>query len=269
MKLAFMTFACPQWDLKQVVEAAERFGYHAVELRIDANHGHGVEVWTTKSERQKLNHIIRQAGVDVCCLATSLQMVNETAIDHLHGRVDLAADLEVPALRVFGGPKPDEWDRTEYIDRLVQSCRDAVSVCQNGAIQLWLETHDSLSLAADCAEVVRRVNHPLVAINYDNMHPYRHGESVEQSFEHMGNHIRHCHFHDALNSPDQVVIKPIGSGELPIDNMFTQLLATGYNGTLSGEWFHNQYGDTPEASLERYAEDMKALCARHNVYLGV
>ena len=266
MRLAFMTFACPEWELPQILEAAEVHGYQSVELRIDAGHKHEVEVWTTKGERKVTEKIIRKSGIDICCLATSLQMGQETANDHLHARVDLAADLGVPALRVFAGPKPEHMDRDSYIQHLVHTLRDSVSICQNGSIQLWLETHDSMSLAADCSAVVRGVNHPLLGINYDNMHPYRRGESVEESFAAMGNMIRHCHFHDAVNSDKEVVVKPIGEGQMPVDVMFASLIASGFDGTISGEWFYQQYGETPEASIERYAQDMKALAARHGVH---
>ena len=71
-----------------------------------------------------------------------------------------------------------------------------------------------------------------------------------------------------MNRRDAVIIRPLGRGELPMDDMFLGLLRTGFDGYLSGEWFNEMYGETPEVSLAAYKRDMVAIAERHGAALG-
>lgn len=268
MKLSFMTFACPEWTLPQVLQAAQQHGYHGVELRVDAHHSHGVEVETGPAQRREVARMIRESGIEPCCLATSLQFVNPESVNEAGPLIALANEMGAPALRVFCGPLPDGANLADAVDRVATHLHHAGHEAVQAGVQLWLETHDTFSKAHDAAAAVHRADHPAVGINYDNMHPYRKGETIEESFAAMGELIRHAHFHDAMNHPEQVVIKPVGEGELPIDEMFAALVKAGYAGYLSGEWFGTMYGTDAETSLARYRDDMTALAEKFGVKLG-
>ena len=266
--VSFMTFACPDWHFEQVLDAAVRHEYHGIEFRCDARHEHGVEIWSAPDERKRWAKKLREADVFPCCLATSLQLIEPEAVEAIEPRLQLAADLEIPLLRVFCGAPPPGWEKQRVIEMLADHLRAAGDRAAELELTLLLETHDTVSLGADAAEAVRLATHPAIAINYDNLHPYRDGESIERTFSAIGEFVRHCHLHDALNREDQVIIRPFGEGELPMDDMAAALFATGYDGFISGEWFHQQYGPTPDESLERYRADVAALCSRHNVTLA-
>jgi sugar phosphate isomerase/epimerase len=268
MKLSFMTFACPTWTLPQVIDAAVRHGYRGIEFRCDATHAHGVEVNADAERRRQIRDALDDAGVKPCCLATSLRFAHEAALDEAPARIDLAHDIGCPALRVFCGPIPEGVHEHEMHQRVAKHLREVAAHAQQAGVELWLETHDTFSRAADAAEAVRLADHPSIGINYDNMHPFRKGESLDATFAELTGLIRHTHFHDAIKSPDQVVIKPVGEGELPMDDMFARLAETGFTGYLSGEWFGTMYGPDPDASLERFKRDMETLAARHGVKLG-
>ena len=59
------------------------------------------------------------------------------------------------------------------------------------------------------------------------------------------------------------MIKPLDTGELPMDDMMRALLSLGYTGYLSGEWFNTMYGSEPDESLAAYYRDMKTLVERN------
>src|SRR5690606_11843300 len=101
MKISFMTFACPEYDIKQVLAAATEFGYHGVEFRTDANHSHGVELSAINGERKSIRAALDSEAIEACCLATSLQFATERVMDEVQPRIDLAHDIGCPALRVF------------------------------------------------------------------------------------------------------------------------------------------------------------------------
>jgi sugar phosphate isomerase/epimerase len=267
MKLSFMTFACPTWTFQEVVDAAVRHGYHGIEFRCDATHAHGVEVTTDAQRRHEIRDALEDAGVRACCLATSLQFAADRVLEEAPARIDLAAEIGCPALRVFCGPVPEGLHLHELHHRVAAHLREVAPRAQQSGVQLWLETHDTFCRAADAAEAVRQADHPAIGINYDNMHPYRKGEGVPQTFAELADLIRHTHFHDAVNHPEQVVIKPLGEGQLPMDEMFLGLVNAGYNGYLSGEWFGTMYGEDPDTSLQRFKRDIETLADRHGVKL--
>ncbi len=268
MKLAFMTFACPDWRFDEVVAAAIRHGYHGVEFRCDAGHLHGVEVAASRKERAAMRDKLHNEHVELCCLATSLRFVFHEAVEELAERAELAADLGCSALRVFCGQPAESIGHEELVARCAHNLRAASDIASHSGVELWLETHDAASRAAVAVAIIHAVNQPNVAINYDNMHPHRAGESLETTVAQLGSLVRHCHFHDSLNRPDQVVIRPLDRGELPMDEMFQALVRMGFDGYLSGEWFDRQYGDDPDEALEAYHRDMVRLAERNGVHLA-
>lgn len=268
MKLSFMTFACPTYSVEQVVDTAVRHGYQGVEFRTDAKHAHGVEITADREERKHIRRVLEKNEIEACCLATSLQFATDKVLDELQPRLDLAHDIGCPGLRVFCGPMPAGAKMSDTIEKVGRQLRAAAVLAEQAGVQLWLETHDTMSKAADAAAAVRAANHPAVGMNYDNMHPYRMGEDLETTLAALGTLVRHTHFHDAIGKPDVVMIKPLGKGDLPMDDMFLALKNMGFTGYLSGEWFNEMYGPTPGESLQQFHDDMHTLGERHGVKIG-
>ncbi len=268
MKISFMTFACPEWSLDEVIDAAGRYGYHGVEFRCDAKHAHGLEVYIGDNERKAIARKLEKADIEICCLATSLQFAREVVHDEAPARIKLAADLGCPALRVFCGPPPTEMDDDTLIRTVAENLRAIATLAEQSQVQLWLETHDRMSKATLAAPAVRMANHPNVGLNYDNMHPYRQGEPLETTLAQVDGLVRHTHFHDAINAPDKVIVTPFGKGQMPLDEMFTGLLDMGYDGYISGEWFRDMYGAQPDDALERFYEDVATLAEKHGVRIA-
>jgi len=261
MKISFMTFACPQWAAPDVIAAAVRHGYHGIEFRTDADHSHGVEIDASKEQRAEVREQLRDSDIEPCCLATSLQFVNDAAVEDSKARVELAADLGCPGLRVFCGKVPDgeQMQMPAIIEKVAANLRAAAEFAQQHQVELWLETHDTFCKAEPAVAAIRAADHPSVGLNWDNMHPHRMGEPLEKTRELISGLIRHTHFHDAIREPDVVEIKPVGEGGMPMDEMINVLVDETYTGYLSGEWFGEQYGSDPDESLARYHNDMANL----------
>ncbi|NLV74853.1 MAG: sugar phosphate isomerase/epimerase [Chloroflexi bacterium] len=265
IKISFMTFACPDYSFDQVVDLAVRHSYQGIEFRTDSGHAHGVEVSADAATRVQMRHKMADAGIEACCLATSLQFVNEQAVEQAPALIDLAAELLIPGLRVFCGPLPEGVSLKDAIKRAAANIAKVADRAQAAGVQLWLETHDSVSLAVDAGQIVRLADHPAVAINWDNMHPYRNGESLETTWEAISPYIQHTHFHDSVNEPGAPIITPFGQGGLPVQKMFDLLQSVHYIGYYSGEWFGEQMGADADTSLAAHRDGLLALeAAYHN-----
>jgi len=259
MKISFMTFACPKATFDEVLDLAKRHGYDGIEFRCDSDHQHGVMVDSTTAARKEYRTKLADASLEACCLATSLRFVEDSSVADAPARIELAAEVAFPGLRVFCGPLPDGMTIENAIPRVADNLSKVADLAADAGVELWLETHDSVSLGVHAGAIVSRVNHPSVGINWDNMHPYRNGEPLDVTWEAIGQYVRHTHFHDAVAKPGAPIICRFGEGDLPIREMHGLLKEAGYEGYLSGEWFNTQMGPDPDASLKNYKEGILAL----------
>ena len=112
MKLSFMSFLFPQASASELVAMALKHGYHGVEFRAEAKHGHGVELDAPPACIQEVRRALADAGLSASCLATSVRYggLDRSAREAMSERctrlLDLATRLGAPCVRVFGDPLP-------------------------------------------------------------------------------------------------------------------------------------------------------------------
>lgn len=264
MNYAFMTFSTPQLSLSQVLEAARRYGYDGIEPRLDAKHAHGIEVTATLAERAAIRKAVAASGLRLACLATSLKFANpadeETAIAQARERIDLAADVDAPVIRVFGGACPKERTREQAIDQVTKCLAAVADQAASRGVTVCMETHDDWCDPAHVAAVLAKVGHPAVACNWDVMHPVRMGlATVDESFERLRPWIRHAHLHDGAPGKEAKLV-PIGTGAIDHRAFVRLLKQDGYTGFLSGEWIkwepYEVHLPRELATLRRYEQEI-------------
>ncbi|MEW6750524.1 MAG: sugar phosphate isomerase/epimerase family protein [Candidatus Latescibacterota bacterium] len=240
MKIAFMTFSTPELTLDEVLAAAARFGYDGIEPRVGSGHRHGLEYDAARDVRARAVRQAADAGVAYACVATSCQFANPAkAAAHLSDArraIELAADLEAPCIRVFGGPVPQGIPRHEAVATVAASLAALAEEAAAAGVCLCLETHDDWCDPHHVAAVMKRVAHPAVAVNWDVMHPVRMGlASVDESFDALRPWIRHLHVHDGA-AGKALRLVPMGAGMIDTRRAVERLAQADYGGYLSGEW---------------------------------
>lgn len=251
-----MSFSTPSLSLTEMLHTARRYGYQGIEPRLDAKHAHGVEVTTDAEQRKVIREQAREAGVELACLATSLRYADpsiaESMVSDTHERIDLAADVGAPVIRVFGGKIAEGLTREQAIELVAQSLAKVANHAARRGVTVCVETHDDWCAPADVAAVLRRVDHPAVAVNWDIMHPVRTAKvSIDSAFETLKPWIRHLHIHDGIGSE----LAPIGTGTIDHRRVIELLKGLGYTGFLSGEWIN---WEPYEVHLPRELAAMKA-----------
>ena len=247
MKYAFMTFSTPTLSLADALATARRHGYDGIEPRLDAQHAHGVEVAADPAQRAAIRQQAAASGVALACLATSLRYADPAQTDDMlsqtRARIDLAADVGAPVLRVFGGQIPAGLARAAATDLLVRSLRAVADHAAARGVTVALETHDDWCDPRHVAAVMRGVNHPAIGVNWDIMHPVRAAQTdVATSFALLQPWIRHLHVHDGpLENPLRFL--PIGQGAIDHRTALRLLRESGYAGFISGEWINWEPAD--------------------------
>jgi len=266
MKYSFMTFSCPELSLQEALSVAGRFGYDAIEPRIQSEHKHGIELDAPAKARAAARRAAEESGIALCCIATSCCFADPTtAAEHVEtarAAIDLARDVGASRIRVFGGRLPDGVGRGQAIDLVVRSLSLVADQAEARGVTICMETHDAWCDPEDVAEVMRRIDHPAVAVNWDIMHPVRvAGASIDHAWETLKPWVRHVHFHDGV--PDgglsrygvpTMALAPVGRGEIDHERAVRLLQEAGYSGYLSGEWIN---WEPWEDHLPRELEMMK------------
>ena len=235
-----MTFSCPELSLDEALSAAKRYGYDGIEPRIVSGHKHGVELDADAAKRKEIKQKAADSGIALCCVATSCSYADPATssanADETLRCIDLAADVGSPRLRVFGGVIPEGVTRAQATDLLVESLRSVADHAGERGVTVCMETHDHWCDPAHLAEVMRQVNHPAIAVNWDIMHPVRAaGATMDCAFETLKPWIRHIHFHDGAAGAGGE-LKPCGEGIVDHRRAVELLLTIPYDGYLSGEW---------------------------------
>lgn len=244
MKLSFMTFATPDLDLTQVLTAALRYGYDAVEPRAEAEHKHGVELETTKKQRKEIKAAFADMGVDLCCIATSRTYSmsdpekRAESVELTKKYIDLAADLGAPTIRVFGGGTPEGADYADVKKYVAEGLRECAEYAKGSGVWVCIETHDSYCNANDLVDVVKMADSPQAAINWDIMHPCTAGMTIAEAFEAVKPYTKHCHAHDGIwrTEGGGWDLAPMGTGGIDHAEAIRLLASINYDGAFSGEW---------------------------------
>ena len=264
MKYAFMSFSCPKLGLDAFLAAAAHYGYEGVEPRIACGHQHGIELAASPVARRAARRTAEKSGIALCCLATSCSYANpatsEAQVAETLRAIDLAGDVGSPRLRVFGGKIPDGVSRDQAMESVVRSLQGVADRAAARGVTVCMETHDSWCDPAHVAEVMRRVNHPAVAVNWDIMHPVRvAGATMDAAFAALRPWVRHVHFHDGKTEKGKLVFTPIGTGEVDHRRAVALLKGVGYEGFLSGEWIdwepYESHLPCELATMRRYEQE--------------
>ncbi|MFA5858081.1 MAG: sugar phosphate isomerase/epimerase family protein [Elusimicrobiota bacterium] len=242
MKYSFMSFSCPELSLKELLDTAKRFGYDGIEPRAESKHNHGVEIETDKSTREKIKSEVSQSGIALSCIATSCKYSDPSTAEQNVGQtlkfIDLAGDVGVTKIRVFGGIIPKEITRDVSMASIVKSLSSVAEHAKTRGVDVCMETHDNWCDPKHVAEIMKKVNHPNIAVNWDIAHPVTNKlATIRESFDTLRQWIKHVHFHDiSVQEGKKNELVPIGQGVVDHKAAVLALRELGYTGYLSGEW---------------------------------
>lgn len=260
MRLAFSTLACPDWPLDRVVDAAVRYGYEGIELRIVD--GELVSPAMSVAQRERTREAVRGAGLAVCCVDTSIEIADPSvSVDEALAHLDLAAELGGPMIRVFGGA-PEGEPRSATTGRVGERL---VALAERGrslGVAVAVETHDSFAAGEVLAEVLSDAPGD-VGVIWDTLNPIVAGELPDRTFAAIADRLVHVHVKDGAAPPDLEENRLLGDGRVPFAAILEMLASRSYEGWLSVEWEKRWQPAIAEAdvALPRYAEGLRALLA--------
>ena len=273
--LSASTLGAPGESLQQVLSWLQETSFAGIELRLSV--GEIADPTLTRAARRAVRTEIEAAGVIVTGIASYVKVgsaaEDEMIVGSLVGALDFAADLGAPMVRVFPGAPVERgpYDRVpqllqprEEVNTRAARRLDAVaSYAEDCGVLPALETHDSHPTGQHIAAVLAQVTGAVGAI-WDLMHPWRVGETLEESWAALSPWLAAGRGSVQVKDADLPADpKPllIGEGTLPTDEFAELLIREGYAGPVILEWEKKWH---PEAvPLDQALTSTKRWLDRH------
>lgn len=263
MDRCFSTLGCVELDLSQIVDLATHFGISHLEIRGIAGTLDLPDYF--RGRRDESLRLLDEKKIKIRVLGSSCKLVGvrgEAGMDELYAFSELADELHVPYVRVFGGGEmgttPSEIDFDQGASRLVRWHEERKK--RGWRCELIMETHHGLCSAGNCLKLISLVDVP-VWILWDTHHTFLDGgEDIQTTWSQLRPYVRHVHFKDSIATnggrhPYHYVLP--GRGQMPLTELIAMLQADSYTGDLSLEWERHWHKELP--SLEEALQATASL----------
>lgn len=271
MRLSISTLPFREWEPEKVLEFCARFGYEAIEIRMDYH------TWSMldapDSHYQGLYEQIRTKGLCVSNLGSGIVLGcwQESALQELRRCFEIADLLQTKGVRIMLGyvrKTQDTPKKALDLPGIERWLLQADQMAERLDKEVWIETHNEFSSGRSLVQLIDALGLRHVRVIWDVMHPLEVGETVEQTVQILGERLVHVHIKDGLpwNDPNMLIWKytKICQGEIPLQKIIALLQAKGYNGYYSLEW---ESAWRPELTvlhcdqqeMEQYPQTMKML----------
>ncbi len=269
MKLAFSTLGCPNWDLRQVVAAARKWGYEGIELRAL---GGSLDLLSraefAAGQLAATRAYLADEGIEICCIDTSCAFHSPDASERTKqvsialAQADLAAKLGAPLIRVFPD-KIQPGSQRDETRQWIAACLHDIAERIPPAVDVALETHGDFARAEAAAEIVMFANHSKVKLIWDVANSMAAGDAIERAGRTVQPHLAHVHLRDAKPVRGSEHWLPVlaGKGRVSFADTLAAIRELKYEGYLSFEWekyWHPEI-EAPEVALPDFINTIRNL----------
>ncbi|WP_338872504.1 sugar phosphate isomerase/epimerase family protein [Spirosoma sp. SC4-14] len=273
--LAFSTLGCPKWTLNQILDAAVKDGYDAIEIR-----GLEGQMDLTKSPAfDSSDHIASTRklaaakGIKIINLGASTQLhhadpaTRQRHLDEAKRFITLADELACPYVRVFPDALPKDQEREATLDRIAQGLVELADYAKGSNVSVLLETHGDGVQTDELVSMMQKASSPKVGLIWDvfNMWSVT-KEPPAQVYKKLKPYIRHTHIKDAKIVDGKHHYVALGMGDSPIFEAIAALKKGGYSGYYSFEWektWHPEI-EEPEIVFPHYPKVLNTFFATGN-----
>ena len=247
MKLAFSTLGCPDWSLKYSIEQAKKFGFHAIEIRgiKDCLRADTIEELLPENREESLKYL-KENGIAFCSLDASASFheksKREESLEEALSTVKLAAECNIPYVRIFGNNLVTENEEAEISD-IGAAIRVLCEKSLEFNVEILLEVHGDFNTSDRILKLYNAVNCPNFGIVWDIQHSREDIASFWQKTKHL---VRHVHIKDSIRG----TLCSVGKGDLPVAAIVRMLENDGYDGFFCLEWEKRWHPELRDAAEE-------------------
>ena len=267
MKLAFSTLGCPSWDWNKIINEAEKNGYSGLELRGIEEEIYLPKTWPLLKVNQKETlQVLADKNLVITDLGAGSSfhdpMKYDASLQEAKDYIDLAAELKVAYIRIFGDKIPDPDKAQETFALIVKGINTICAYAAPKGVVCLMETHGDFASLETLNPIIKGIEWDNFGIIWDVGHTYKvYGNDVSEFLDQMWSYIKHVHIKDLKMVDGQLELCMIGDGVVPIPELVEALQLRGFEGFISLEWekrWHPSLED-PLIAIPLYANYMRGL----------
>lgn len=241
MKFAFSTVGCPKWDFDTIVARAREYGYDGVEIRGFLNESILTAANPFLTDPAKLRKMFESAGVEICCLASSIAMTQKRRRDEvlagdLRKFIDTAEALGCPLVKVFDAQVRPGQTRAGAGVELGDWLLPLGDYAAERGVSIVIENALSFRAAKEMWSILDRLQHPSIACCWDVFNAALIGETPAVSVPTLNSKIQYVHVKDAKLGSLGATYCKLGEGDVPVEKMIIRLRGVGFSGFVTVEW---------------------------------
>ena len=238
MKFAFSTVSSPTWDFDTLLVRAKEYGYDGVEIRVLADRTAANPFLVDPA---KLRQQFEGAGVELCCLASSVAMMQNKRrdakqADELRLYIDLAQRLGCRMVKIFDTQVKPGWSRESTGVLLGNWLVPLADYAAEHDVCVAVENALSFRNAKEMWSIVDRINHPSVGVAWDLFNAAMVGEGPAYSVPTLNSKIVYAQVKDAKFGPLGATYVKIGEGDVKVREFVRRLRGVGYEEYVTVEW---------------------------------
>ncbi len=273
--IAFSTLGCPKWDWKTILGQASALGYSGIELRgilgemdlTKCREFGSTQIKTSLKDLAALELRITDLGASTR-LHEFEPAKRKAALDEARRFVDLAHELKVPYVRVFGDKVLAGQTRQATIERIIDGMRRLGEHASSSGVAVIIESHGDFADSASLLQILEASQMPTTGLLWDAHHTFVLGkEQPAVTFKNLGRFVRHVHLKDSRPVEKGVQYVLTGTGSVPVKETVKVLASGGYTGFYCYEWekgWHEEL-EEPEIAFPHYAKVMRQYLAEAGV----
>jgi sugar phosphate isomerase/epimerase len=264
-RLCFNTLACPDWNLREIFENAQKYGYQAVEIR-----GIKGDVDILNSPEfapSKIADVLKMSedfDVKILNLNSSVVLHEYEAdkrtknLETAKRYIDLAQRLDCPFVRVFPDKFPKEKSKEFALETIKTNYETLIEYCKGSKVKLLLDAHGDLVWSEDLLKMMQGLDKKHVGLIWDffNMHLIT-KESPQKMYETLRDYVEIVQIKDGFFKPNNTYEYTLtGKGEVPIAEILKIIKTDNYKGFISFEWEKRWHPElpSPEVALPHFVE---------------
>ena len=254
MLTCFSTLACPDFSWQEIYSMAKDFNFNGIEIR-----GLGNDIFSVKAppftdeQLPKTVAKLKELKLTIPCLSSGLPVndlaTKDKAVSEIKAYIELASKLGTSYIRVLGDADPAP---SKEIDDnvVVEIMRELIPYAEEKNVTLLIETNGVYADTKRLKKLLDTIGNRKVAALWDMHHPYRFmGEQPSETVNNLGDYIKHVHVKDSVMVDGKVSYKLMGTGDMPLKEMFDALQSIDYLGYVSLEWVYRWSKDLYNAGI--------------------
>ena len=224
------------FDFEQTLDGISKAGFKYIELAAVLNWTEHVMSYMSDEELAEKKALMEKYGITPIGMSGHCNLMDADRLEDFKKNIELSAKMGCKYIVTSTGEAHFGKGETIADDVLVENITSLLPTLEKFNQTLVLELHGLYSTGEAMSRVVRRVNSPLVGINYDTANCVHYsGVLPTEDIKCCVDLVKYVHLKDKVGGKGVWNFPGTGNGELPLKEFMEYMDANGFEGPYSIE----------------------------------